>query len=62
MPEENLPQVDDELIEWLQDLYPNRVPDIDSPEREVWALVGEQRVVARLVQLRDQLNDNILES
>lgn len=40
-----LPPVDPLLVEWLEAKYPNRVPSIDAEAREVWAAVGEQRVI-----------------
>ena len=43
-----LPPVDPKLIEWLAASFPNRVPAIDESEREIWAKVGEQRVIDRL--------------
>lgn len=47
----NLPPVDPKLIEWLEARYPNRVPDLADSEREVWAKVGEQRVISTLKQV-----------
>lgn len=36
------------LIEELRKRFPNQVPDISTPDREVWAKVGEQRLLAFL--------------
>lgn len=48
MSHEELPPITEALIQWLQELYPDRVPQLDTPDREVWAAVGEQTVIARL--------------
>jgi hypothetical protein len=41
-----LPPVDPQLVEWLEAKWPNRVPDIDEADREIWAAVGRQEVIA----------------
>jgi len=43
-----LPSVDPQLIEWLEAQYPNRVPDIEARDRDVWAAVGQQQVITYL--------------
>lgn len=44
----SLPPLDDEVIEWLQAQFPNTVPSIDARDRDVWAAVGQQQVIAQL--------------
>lgn len=51
------PEITYELIKWMERTYPDRVPLIDTSEREVWASVGEQRVITRLRQMYDQENN-----
>jgi hypothetical protein len=51
----NLPPVDPALVEWLERKFPNKVPRIEDPEREVWAKVGEQRVIQVLRQVIEKI-------
>jgi hypothetical protein len=36
------------LLEHLERHYPDRAPDLDTPEREVWAKAGEARLIRKL--------------
>jgi len=47
------PHVSKELLAWLRDAFPNRVPSLDDPERLVWAKVGQQDVIRHLSALYD---------
>lgn len=49
-----------ELLQQLSAMFPNRVPDINTPDREVWAKVGEQRVIDWLRHQFNLQNENIL--
>jgi hypothetical protein len=42
------PVVPKDLLEYLEKLFPNRVPSIDTPARYVWSAVGQQDVLAHL--------------
>jgi hypothetical protein len=33
------------LLAELQKRFPNRAPDLTTPDREVWASAGEQRLI-----------------
>jgi hypothetical protein len=44
-----LPSTVSELVEWLDKLYPERSPDPDDSEREIWMRVGERRLVRSLI-------------
>lgn len=46
----------DELIDLLDELYPNRCPDLSLPDREVWARSGERRLVDTLKAINEQRN------
>jgi hypothetical protein len=48
MASKRLPPVDPLLVEWLERNYPNKVPGIEDSDREVWAKVGEQRIITQL--------------
>ena len=39
----------DALIHWLNTLYPEKCPNPDDTEREVWMKAGERRVVNTLI-------------
>jgi hypothetical protein len=42
------PYVPPELLQKLNQLYPDRCPDPNDSEREVWMKAGERRVIAKL--------------
>ena len=44
-----LPLTIPEFIEWLDNLYPERCPDINDSEREIWMKAGERRLVRSLI-------------
>ncbi len=43
-----------ELIDLLNELYPEQSPDPRDPEREVWMKAGERRLVRKLNAMRDR--------
>jgi len=43
-----------ELITELERMYPARTPNLDAPERQLWADIGARKVVELLVQLRTE--------
>ena len=59
----NAPEIDDQLIEYLDMVYPNKLPDdINITDRELGAKVGEQRVLNHLRSLHSQQKDEYLEN
>lgn len=57
------PPVSRGLLQYLEETFPDRLPDTDSDisEREMWALMGHQRVIRHLraihkAQEEDALN------
>lgn len=36
------------VLEWLERIFPNSVPDIKDTDREIGARIGEQRVLRKL--------------
>lgn len=52
-----LPQVSKALLDHLEATYPNRVPDLSTPDRVVWAAVGAQQVLSHLRSLHDTAED-----
>lgn len=53
--------IEKHLIDALTEQFPNRVPEISDTDREVWAKVGEQRVIDFLKRVYEEQNENILE-
>jgi hypothetical protein len=53
--------VNKELIQHLDKLFPNKVPDITENERQIWFKAGQASVVAYLKQLEQEQNNNILD-
>jgi hypothetical protein len=53
--------VNKELIEHLNKLFPNKVPDISENERQIWFKAGQASVVSYLKQLLEEQNNNILD-
>lgn len=50
------PAVEKELITWLEVTYPDKCPDPEMTDREIWMAVGEQVVIRKLRALHeDQL-------
>jgi hypothetical protein len=55
------PIISKELVEFLDNLFPNKVPDKSLNDREVWIKVGNVEVVSFLKSLlKEQEEENIL--
>lgn len=48
LPDRQFPAVPKELMEELRRRYPIKLPSLTTPDREIWAAVGEQNVIALL--------------
>ena len=48
------PPIDPDLVSWLQELHPNRVPSPEHTDREVWMAVGRQQAIRSLELARQQ--------
>ncbi|CAB4140438.1 hypothetical protein UFOVP396_39 [uncultured Caudovirales phage] len=53
--------VNKELIDHLNKLFPNKVPDISENERQIWFKAGQASVVSYLKQLLEEQNNNLLD-
>lgn len=62
---ESLPSYSHDLIKALDEAYPNKYPELDTPDREIWFNAGQRSVINKLIQLLNQGADegipNILE-
>lgn len=51
-----IPIITQELLDWLQDLFPNTVPDGDEA-RDLYRAQGRQQVIRRLIVEHRNQND-----
>jgi hypothetical protein len=51
---EKIPFASVDLIEKLDEMYPEKCPDITDSERAIWMYAGAREVVRRLVQRANQ--------
>lgn len=57
------PYISDELIEFLDKMYPERTPETSWTDREIWVKVGERKVVRKLKQMaEDQIQREMIKS
>lgn len=54
------PIVTKELLEYLLERYPDRVPNVDETDRQIWLSVGAVGVVRHLQSIFEEQNSNIL--
>lgn len=57
---QSLPVVPQDLLEALEKRFPDRCPDPQWTDREIWMRVGEQRVIRFLRSVFNQQNENIM--
>ncbi len=62
MQENNFPLIPKPLLDELNHRYPERYPEMEWSDREVWLKAGERRVVRFLNEMYKRQNENILES
>ena len=48
------PAIDPKLLEYLEQVFPDQVPDPQMSDREVWQTVGSVKVVRHLRHLYDK--------
>lgn len=54
------PQISRELVDYLLKVFPDRLPKIDTSDRELGALIGQQRVIQLLKNvLAEQEHDTL---
>lgn len=47
--ERKVPAIPADLMQWLDEAFPEKCPDPDDTKREVWMKAGERRLVRRLL-------------
>jgi len=49
-----------ELLEYLEQKFPDKSPELNDNERTIWFKSGQSSVVKYLKQLKDEQSNNIL--
>lgn len=49
--DQKVPQFTVEQVDYLARIFPDRAPDLETPERQLWAAVGAVNVVRHLRSL-----------
>lgn len=57
---DKLPVIPKDLLEALNERFPERCPDPKWSEREIWMRVGERNVVRLLQRAFDEQNENVM--
>ncbi len=59
MDDDLFPPIDEPLLRKLEELFPEKCPDINASDREIWTYVGSRSVVRMLrsVYLEQQNED-----
>jgi uncharacterized protein YlzI (FlbEa/FlbD family) len=57
----NNPKIPKDLLEYLEKMYPEKCPEIDTPDRVIWMTTGQRYVVRHLRRMFDEQNETILE-
>jgi len=59
--QDKLPVITKELLEALDELFPERTPEINMEPKEMYFRIGQRSVVRFLHQVHKNQSDNILE-
>lgn len=54
------PYIEEKLLEYLEQLYPDRSPEPDDTDREIWMNRGAVGVIRHLRRLFIEQNENML--
>jgi len=57
---DKLPYIEPATVEYLATIYPDRAPEPEWTEREVWMARGAVSVVRKLRDLVEQQNENMI--
>jgi hypothetical protein len=52
---DSFPRVPRDLLEALEERFPDRCPDLDLPDKKVWSRVGNVEVVRFLREMHNRL-------
>jgi hypothetical protein len=62
MAKQEAPTISQELVEWLEKIYPDKAPNLKDPEREIWMKVGQVDVVKKLRSHFEKARERPLDS
>ena len=57
-----LPPITDDLIQGLDEVFPNRHPDLSLSDREIWYRAGQRYVVDYLIEQQKRQKETMLSS
>jgi|TARA_R100000455_G_C6218192_1_gene83525 hypothetical protein len=60
MASNTLPLITDDLIQGLDNLYPQRHPDLSLSDREIWYRAGQRSVVDYLIEQQKRQRETML--
>ena len=60
MAKNTLPLITDDLIQGLDNLYPQRHPDLSLSDREIWYRSGQRSVVDYLIEQQKRQRETML--
>lgn len=60
MASNTLPVISDDLIQGLDNLYPQRHPDLSLSDREIWYRAGQRSVVDYLIEQQKRQRETML--
>ena len=60
MASNTLPLITDDLIQGLDNLYPQRHPDLSLSDREIWYKAGQRFVVDYLIEQQKRQRETML--
>ena len=60
MAKNTLPLITDDLIQGLDNLYPQRHPDLSLSDREIWYRAGQRSVVDYLIEQQKRQRETML--
>ena len=60
MASNTLPTITDDLIQGLDNLYPQRHPDLSLSDREIWYRAGQRSVVDYLIEQQKRQRETML--
>lgn len=60
MESDRVPYISDDLLEYLQRVFPDKCPDLTATDRKVWYDAGAVSVVRHIAKLHEEQRENML--
>lgn len=61
MTQEDFPAIPKDLMEALEERFPEQCPSPNQNDRDIWRMVGRREVVRLLRSIYDEQQENIME-